>query len=221
MDYTTLNNLNDASSQKIVINRIKRIIEKYADVWRVLHEPIQNSIDAIQKRSDILEGQVYVEINVSKGKVIVRDNGKGFPENLELLLPDGTDKDEQLDTMGYQGVGLKSVIYSSNNFRLQANTGSEQFWGIEISNASEYLRTEGQKEAPIAELDQNRGEQGTTIEIDFEEGVVVEAIEQIIDAVTTAESNFRWRWDDVRRTNYFLSKAKNEREIFCRILEYQ
>ena len=220
MDYTTLNNLNDASSQKIVINRIKRIIEKYADVWRVLHEPIQNSIDAIQKRSDILEGQVYVEINVSKGKVIVRDNGKGFPENPELLLPDGTDKDEQLDTMGYQGVGLKSVIYSSNNFKLQANTGSGQYWGIEISNASEYLKTEGQKEAPIAELDQDRGEQGTTIEIDFEEGVVVEAIEQIIDAITTAESNFRWRWDDVCRTNYFLSKAKNKREIFCHILKY-
>lgn len=220
MTYTTLNNLNDASSQKIVINRINRIIEKYADVWRVLHEPIQNSIDAIQKRSDLLEGQVYVEINVNQGKVTVKDNGKGFPKNLELLLPDGTDKDEQLDTMGYQGVGLKSVIYSSNNFKLQANTGSGQYWGIEISNASEYLKTKGPKEAPITEIDQDRGVQGTTIEIDFEEGVVVEAIEQIIDAITTAESNFRWRWDDVCKTNYFLSKAKNKREIFCHILKY-
>lgn len=220
MEYTTLNNLNDASSQKIVINRIKRIIEKYADVWRVLHEPIQNSIDAIQKRSDVLEGQVYVEINVKRGKVKIHDNGKGFPRNLELLLPDGTDKNEQLDTMGYQGVGLKSVIYSSNNFRLQANTGNGQFWGLEIANASKYLETEGQQEAPITEIEQDRGDQGTTIEIDFKEDIVVKAIEQIIDAVTTTESNFKWRWDDVCRTNYFLSKAKNKREIFVYIFKY-
>ena len=219
--HITLNELNNASSQKIVIMRIMRIIEKYSEVWRVLHEPVQNSIDAIQKRKDITEGEVVVKINLKSGKVVIDDNGKGFPKDLDLLLPDATDKTEQSDTMGYQGVGLKSVIYSSMNFKLLSNLGDGQSWGVEISNASQYLKTEGKEEAPIVELNEKREGRGTTLEINFENNVVRSAIEQIIDTITSAESNFRWRWtSDFRKNNFLLRNAKNEAEIFRYMLEY-
>lgn len=220
MKYDSLNKLNTASSNEIVISRIKRIIEKYADVWRVFHEPIQNSIDAIQKREDIREGKISIKVNLKLQKIIISDNGRGFPKDLSLLLPDGTDKHDQSDTMGYQGVGLKSVIYSSNNFKLLSNTGDDNTWGIEISNAAAYLKTGGHEEAPIRVLTEARNEQGTTIEIGFDDNIVLSAFEQIIQAILETESNFRWRWDEIKRINYYLRRAKNIQEIFSYIFKY-
>ena len=221
MSHDSLNSLNRASSQKIVVRRIQRIIEKYAEVWRVLHEPVQNSIDAIQQREDITEGKVSININLETGVVIVSDNGKGFPsDRLDLLLPDGTDKTGQSDTMGYQGVGLKSVIYTSQRFRLVSNTGVDN-WGIEITNARDYLESNGEATAPIRRLDENRIGQGTTIEVEFEPAVTVKAIEQIIHSVTSAESNFQWPWtEDFRDNNYFLKRAEDDIEILAHMLTY-
>ena len=220
--YSSLNDLNSASSQKIVVRRIQRIIEKYAEVWRVLHEPVQNSIDAIQQREDITEGNVSIEINLGTGSVIVSDNGKGFPQSWDLLLPDGTDKTEQSDTMGYQGVGLKSVIYTSHRFSLISNTGDGNIWGAEIKNAKKYLESDGQEIAPIDEsIDRDQGDQGTTIEVEFDPVITIKAMEQIIDSVISADSNFQWPWSkNFRETNFFLKKATNNIDIFERMLIY-
>lgn len=221
--YESLNTLNAASSQKIVVMRIKRIIEKYSEVWRVLHEPIQNSMDAIQKCNSVSnDGEVKVKISLASNKVTIEDNGKGFPHDFDLLLPDGTDKISQNDTMGYQGVGLKSVIYSSNNFKLLSHLEDGSRWSIAIKNGAKYLDTNGEVDAPISEVNESRQTRGTTIEIEFEEGVVLRAIEQIIESITTSESNFRWKWEtnEVVRSNIRLSSAKNELEVFQYMLEY-
>lgn len=220
--YKSLNDLNAASSQRIVIMRIKRIIEKYSEVWRVLHEPIQNSMDAIQKCQLVdKEGEVHVKIGLGSSKVIIEDNGKGFPHDFNLLLPDGTDKTAQFDTMGYQGVGLKSVIYSSNQFKLRSRLENDEVWSIKVENGSKYLKTEGEIEAPIIVLNDPRTLRGTTIEVGFDRGVVIKAIEQIIETITTSESNFKWRWEkeEILRANIHL-KGANDLQVFQYMCEY-
>ncbi|MFC2155431.1 hypothetical protein ACFLRB_02940 [Acidobacteriota bacterium] len=211
--------LNGSSSQTIIVSRIKRIIEKYTDVWHVLHEPVQNSIDAIQKRKGMDEGTVDIKIFLKSQKIIISDNGHGFPKNLDLLLPDGTDKTEQSETMGYQGVGLKSVIYSTKSFKLLSNTGYDS-WGIQIKNASDYIRTEGNAEAPMIELDEKLENQGTKIVIEFDDNIVTKALEQILDNVLRTESNFKWKWPEIEKTNHFLKKTKSKKEIFECIIKY-
>lgn len=219
MSHKTLNELNKASSKSIVLKRIERILEKYSDVWRTFHEPIQNSIDAIQNRDDIEEGEVTVSVNVDKQSVKISDNGRGFPENYDLLLPDGTDKDDQRETLGYQGVGLKSVIYASNHFELNAQTIDDYSWGVTIDDASKYLKSGGETEAPIKAQESKRKERGTTIEINFDGETVVNALKEIVDSVISSESNFKWKWDDVLSSNYFLDLEDNVKN-FKQLLEY-
>jgi len=217
-ESNSLRQLNRRSSDRIVVSRIKRIIEKYSEVWRVLHEPIQNSIDAIQNREDVDTGLVSVELDVESQTVSVKDNGRGFPNNPDLLLPDGTDKDEQQETMGYQGVGLKSVVYSSELFQLSARTSSGQ-WGVEISEAAAYLESGGESEAPISDRE-GRDDRGTTIKVQFTRDQVVHAIDQVIKKVTQSETNFQLNWDGVRERNYFLENAESIIGEFKYILEY-
>lgn len=216
--YKSLQELNKSSFTTIIINRIKRIIEKYEPVWRVFHEPIQNSIDAIQKRDDITEGKVQVIVNIFNQKVIIKDNGKGFPKEMSLLLPDGTDKEEQSDTMGYQGVGLKSVIYSSKNFTLKAKT-KDDVWGVLIEDGSSYLESEGSIEGNISELTVTKDDIGTEIEIDFDNSLLTKSLNDIIDYVLNSESNFKWDLDLLRKSNFFLKKM-NPIQSFIYLLEY-
>jgi hypothetical protein len=222
MNFQSLNELNNASSNRIVVSRIKRIIEKYPEVWRVLHEPIQNSMDAIQKRADLENGIINVEINIKDGIVRVDDNGLGFPQDLSLLLPDGTSKTDQSETLGYQGVGLKSVIYSSQKFSLFSHTLDDEKWGVVIENASNYISTDGQESAPIISPEETRDQIGTTIEVHYGNTFVVTALEQIVEGITSSESNFKWRFDstDFIKNHFFLKEAKTKKAIFEYMLKY-
>jgi len=214
----SLRSLNQKSSTRIVVRRIERIIEKYSPVWRVLHEPIQNAIDAIQKRDDVTQGEVTVKLDLANQRVSITDNGRGFPRDLKLLLPDATDKDAQRETMGYQGVGLKSVVYTSSNFELRANTGEES-WGIEISDADRYLSSGGEEEAPIDWVD-GLDQRGTSLEIEFTGQQVTEALTQVIEKLTESETNFQMNWPRVREENYYLKKANGPVEELQYLLEY-
>jgi len=213
------------SSEQIVISRIKRIIEKYPSVWRVIHEPVQNSIDAIQKRDDIEQGTINLSIDFISGLVEVEDDGVGFPQNLNLLLPDGTDKTDGSYTLGYQGVGLKGVIYSTSSFRLLSNLGDENNWGIEIGNAKGYLDSDGQEQAPINDIDEIKQGLGTTISMQFDRSNLVKALEQMIESVFDAETNFKWSsWHRSRgeflARNIHLSPDISNLDIFLYVLKY-
>lgn len=214
----SLRSLNQKSSTRIVVRRIERIIEKYSPVWRTLHEPIQNAIDAIQKREEATDGEVIVELSLADQRVRITDNGRGFPKDLKLLLPDATDKDAQRETMGYQGVGLKSVVYTSNNFKLRANTGDES-WGIEISEAASYLSSGGTEEAPISSID-GLSERGTSLNVAFTGQQVTKALRQIIEKLTESETNFQMKWPRAREQNYYLKKADGPVEELKYLLEY-
>lgn len=123
---------------------VQKTVENYPDDWKVIHETLQNALDAIQ-RSGKEQGQVTIRMDLDNEEVTIKDNGVGFPFNLDLLGFGGSDK-RTIDWRigGDIGVGLKVVIASSNNFVLKAvfrdaATGKLQEWACKIPAAFQYL----------------------------------------------------------------------------------
>ena len=112
----SLHSLNMGSSEQIVINRIKRIIEKYPSVWRVIHEPVQNSIDAIQKRDDLDSGRISLSLDYSTNRVVIKDNGIGFPENFNL---------DEVNTMGLKLVRTLVENQLDGSVKIKNKNGTE------------------------------------------------------------------------------------------------
>ncbi|MHA1844236.1 MAG: ATP-binding protein [Promethearchaeota archaeon] len=217
MEVGSLNELNERSSKKIVIDRIRRIIEKYPIEWRIFLELLQNSIDAIHRRENIKSGKISVEFDLENDRIKIIDNGRGFPKDVNLLLPDSSDKSNN-GTLGYQGVGLKSVIYSSRKFSLEANCNGES-WGVEINNGYDYIETYGEVMAPLKEkTPSKRLETGTTIEIKFPKSFVLKGLnEMILNAYDSSEIN----WETLIQENRFLkSKKDNPKEVLIYLLTY-
>lgn len=118
-------------------NIISKTVETYPDPWIVVHEAIQNGLDAIQ-RSERTEGSIDVTMDLGKQMVTVRDNGTGFLYDLSLLLYGGTDKAPDSPVLGGNiGVGIKTVIFSSNYFELSTVTNGYK-WGLKVVDAYKY-----------------------------------------------------------------------------------
>jgi hypothetical protein len=121
-------------------NIVQRTVETYSPHWLVVHETLQNAIDAIQK-SDVAEGSVTINLDLSSNSVVTRDNGRGFPHDISLLLMGGTDKPDDPDAWklgGNQGVGLKAVYFSSKVFRIDSVVNGKR-WGAIIENGYGYM----------------------------------------------------------------------------------
>lgn len=105
---------------------IRDTIETYSGQWRLVHEAIQNSHDAIQQNNGIKTGRIIIELYLGSNKVIIRDNGTGIAiekfQNLFIL--GGTDKALVKEEMkrilkGSQGVGIKSTLFTSKYFKIE------------------------------------------------------------------------------------------------------
>jgi len=120
---------------------IRRTIISYSVPWIVVNETLQNSLDAVQK-SDVTEGDIRVNFYLDANAVEIQDNGRGFPYDpkLRLFYWGMTDKEfdsERNKLLGYQGVGLKVVMFSSSDFKFESvNSGVR--WGARIRNAHQY-----------------------------------------------------------------------------------
>lgn len=101
---------------------IRGIDESYNNFWDILAELIQNSVDAIKKRN-IVNGKIEIIIDAIAGSILVKDNGVGMKsESIPILLsPFSTDKEGDMDSIGEKGVGLKFVIFQSDNFVLKTH----------------------------------------------------------------------------------------------------
>lgn len=110
-------------------DHIRKIVEIYDLEWIVAHELVQNAIDAVQVNPRIERGEVNVTLDFDTGTVTVRDNGIGFKHDLGLLRPGGTGEEKRLSSRspakGYQGVGLKAVMYSTDRFELESQRVDE------------------------------------------------------------------------------------------------
>jgi DNA topoisomerase VI subunit B len=120
----TIEDFNQQHSRYIVRGHLKKIVEIYDLEWRVVHELVQNAIDAIQANSAVSHGQVDLVLDIDRDEVTVTDNGTGFTNDPQLLCPNGTGAEKRFSSRspakGYQGVGLKAVMYSTTLFEIES-----------------------------------------------------------------------------------------------------
>lgn len=134
----SLSDLMTRQSMKALRNAIRHAIDKYDNSWIVIHETVQNSIDAIDANERVDSGHIHITFDLDSYTVEIEDNGVGFPHEEELIIPNLGTKDSQVHSKGYSGIGLKAVVFSSSYFRINS-IHDEKIWGIEIKNAYEFL----------------------------------------------------------------------------------
>jgi len=124
---------------------IEKTVETYPNEWIVIHEALQNAIDAIQ-RSGKSDGYIKVSMDLDSETVIVEDNGEGFPFDINLFGFGASNKDpSDYRISGEIGVGIKTVIASTKHFELWAifideTTGTLKKWHCVIPEGYKYLR---------------------------------------------------------------------------------
>ena len=140
-----IDQLHQEHSMDIVRGHLKKIVETYDLEWRVIHELIQNAIDAIQVNLQVTSGQIELILDLDTDAVTVTDNGTGFTNDPKLLCPNGTGKEKRLSSRspakGYQGVGLKAVMYSTTLFEIESQT-DRKHWTFLAENLADYIDSE-------------------------------------------------------------------------------
>lgn len=118
------------------IHQLSQTIAAYSDSMIVIGEALQNAIDAVCGNSDISKGAIDITIDFDSNSITVRDNGIGFPSDLNLLYLGGTQKVGK-QKKGKIGVGIKVVFFSTEYFCIRTKN-EMQSWKIEISNAHNF-----------------------------------------------------------------------------------
>jgi len=137
--------IHDLSLPFTLKRSVQKTIETYPNDWIVVHETLQNSLDAIQQ-SGKAKGYVRIDIDVDGEEVTVEDNGEGFPFDLTLLGFGASNKDpEDHRLCGEIGVGIKTVIACTNNFEFWAKyidekAGTLRKWHCKINDGYRYMK---------------------------------------------------------------------------------
>jgi len=180
-------------SLTIIKENIKKYIEAYDDEWIAIHEALQNAIDAIQ-RSDRANGRVTVDLWLDSESVRITDNGRGFPPNLDLLCPGITDKHESGVTKGYQGVGLKALMHSTNRFRIDSTYDTAKCWEFEANDLYKFLDGDDANPSITETRSENADDTGTgtTVCYSFPEPIVSAFIRELLDTYFD-DDTAKWR----------------------------
>lgn len=148
-------------SKKARKKLIKKTYETYPKDWIIIHEALQNAIDAVRKNQK-KDKTVEIEINPDENSVTIFDNGVGFPFDLSLLGFGESNKGKT--DLGEIGVGIKVVIVSSKEFSIQAiykdNDGKFKKWSCKILDGYKILTCEKEDleihyNSPEATVEQN------------------------------------------------------------------
>lgn len=130
-----------APSPKRIRKEIQNICDSYSHPWDVLAELSQNSVDAILRWNLQNPGQtrdhfIKIEIDRRNRGVAFQDSGSGINPDIMpgLLAPNETDKEDEEESVGKKGVGLKYAIFSSNLFRIETASATGTYSGT-IRNA--------------------------------------------------------------------------------------
>jgi hypothetical protein len=114
---------------------IKNILKSYVGLYDCFSELIQNSMDAIDKRSklhtkDEYEGKIWLTIDLKKNSFHITDNGIGFNESefKAFLAPNISFKDGS-STRGSKGVGATYIAYGFNYLQLGTKGPDYEFIG--------------------------------------------------------------------------------------------
>ena len=136
MEYNLLNP--HEHLQKNYLHQLKHTIDAYNPTQIVLGEALQNAIDAIVETDDGNPHEININLDLDQRAITITDTGSGFPNDPSLLFLGGGTKDaENPKLFGAVGVGIKVVLFSSEEFRIQANSDNGVF-RYEISNAYKF-----------------------------------------------------------------------------------
>ena len=127
-------------SMKSIRKSIKGIDDSYHNFWDILAELLQNSVDAINRKED-KTGNIEIEIDSIKKMIRVKDDGIGIKkDDIPILLsPFSTDKEDEFESIGEKGVGLKFVIFQSNEFKMKTSfLNSQETSYVSISGARDW-----------------------------------------------------------------------------------
>ena len=107
---------------KQIRHQIKNIIESYNHDWDLIAELAQNSVDAIRLEEPV-KGHMKLEIDAIEKRIVFEDNGCGISPNElpDLLAPFSSAKDGNPNLIGYKGVGISFVIFSSVFFEIESH----------------------------------------------------------------------------------------------------
>jgi hypothetical protein len=162
-----------------VTNTIKQMLSTYPRAWIIIHEALQNALDAIQRsKKDV--GNVSIYMDLDEEKVTVKDDGRGFPFKPELLLYGGTDKEQAPEKErlgGNIGVGLKAIIFSAKYFSVDSVVNGKR-WKATIRNGHQYSKV-ATLTPEIEEPRDVEAENGTSISFSFPDNRVTDFIESL------------------------------------------
>lgn len=169
-------NFLEQRSVNSIRKEINNIIDSYNNAWDILCELCQNSFDAIIRYNkkygeDSKDHKINIEINVPKRMIRIEDTGVGIEAKKvkEIIAPNGTDKENEVDSIGEKGVGLTYTIFSCNSFRIETQNDKSFFKG-HIKNASAW-RNKQNDTIPSLIIDEERemdsaGDTYTIIELE-------------------------------------------------------
>jgi len=166
---------------------IRGIDDSYNNSWDILAELIQNSVDAIRQKPDV-DGKIIITIDCINKKIAISDNGIGIsPRELpELLKPFSTNKTGISNMIGEKGVGLKYVIFQSNQFTIKSGNQNGTSTG-RITNAKNWKNDDDENLLPLEYEIIDEELLGTEIELrEIENEVLFNLnLKQIVHALRT------------------------------------
>ena len=144
---------------------IRGIDDSYNNFWDVLAELLQNSVDAINAKEDP-SGNISIIINSVTKSIEVKDDGIGI-KNSEipfLLSPFSTNKENDINSIGEKGVGLKFVIFQSDHFEMKTKSAADGSCSkAVIENAKSWKVATNEEDLPLKLETINENIEGTDI----------------------------------------------------------
>jgi len=153
-------------------NQLINIDNSYNNEWDILSELAQNSIDAIHMNGGNKKNQIDIVFDADNKTIVFEDNGCGFELNDEkpntllgsptLLDVNVTTKINDASQIGEKGVGLKFVIFNSNNTIIETCDGNNAK-KIVLNNCYDWKSKETPPIPEFEILDSKRKINGTSI----------------------------------------------------------
>jgi hypothetical protein len=158
--------------------QIRNILKSYVGYYDPLCELLQNAMDAVDKREEILQEENYIKkinivINLEENSIYVADNGIGFEEiQFKTFLSPNISFKISGKSRGNKGVGTTYIAYGFNRTEIYTKTDSYSNYAF-INGGREWIDDVNNKlEMPfvqtIDELDDSFVyDRGTSLKIFF------------------------------------------------------
>lgn len=158
---------------------VKTAKENYQKPWIVIHESLQNSLDAIYESDK--SGDITIILDTDNQKVKISDDGIGFPhgdDGKRLLGLHGTNKGSDTRKGGNLGYGIKTVICSTEYFKLKS-IREGKVWSFEVKDGYDIDNSEF---SVLEDTSSNKAESGTSLEYYFPNNEVSKAVDEMYEA---------------------------------------